>query len=858
MGKGLLHLLTTACVLFSCLLPGSSNAQTDSVQTNNGLVIEADTLIQDSLRSDTSLGLANQSLIDYTVERSAQDSTITDVQNKLIHLYGQAKVIYGEVELEADYIRFDLSTNEVFATGMPDSLGEIQGKPKFTEGGKTYNAHEITYNFESSKGKIKQVITQEGDGYIHGNRVKKVNDTVFYIAHGKYTTCELEHPHFFIGANKLKIITGQKIVTGPAYLVLQDVYTPLVIPFGFFPTEDERASGVLFPSYGYSTGRGYFLRNGGYYLAINDHLDLALRGDIYSRGSWALNAQSNYKVRYKYNGSLNLGRSIQKDGDPEFPNYAESKDFFVRWQHRQDPKARPNSNFSANVNLGSSTYLQNNSLNPNDVLTNTLQSNVSYNYAIPNSPFNVSLNLKHSQNTKTRDINLSLPELAFTMSRQFPFKRKVQVGQQKWYEKIGVSYSMNAQNRISSKDTLLFDETIPLERKLDDLKNGVKHNLPISTNLKVLNHFNLTPSANYTELWYFKSIRKEWNPNSALVEQDTVRGFESARYFNLSAGLSTRLYGMVGFKKGKIKALRHVLTPNVSFTYRPDFSKQNWGYYQNYQTDSLGNTSQYSIFEGGIYGGPPSGESGSINFSLNNNLEMKVRTQNDSTGLGEKKIKLLESFTVSSGYNLAADDFNWSNIGFNGRSRLSKQVDFKFTGTLDPYQLDSNGSRINQLYFDQTQRIGRLTNASFSLTFNFRQGGDQKKSSEKGSEAELDMINNNPEAYVDFNVPWSLRAFYTVRYSKPGLESNITQSLTFSGDLKLTPKWKIGFNSGYDFVNGDLTYTSIDIFRDLHCWEMSFNWIPFGFRQSYMLTIRVKAPVLQDLKLNRRQGWFDR
>ena len=838
--------------MFSCLLSQNLQAQTDSLRPT-GTVISVDSLISDS----SQVRKSNQ-LLKYKVARTAEDSTINDIINKQVHLYGNAVVTYQDIVLKAAYIRFDLNTSTVHAFGMPDSTGKIVGKPEFQEGGKNYRAEEIQYNFNSQKGKINTVITEEGDGYVHGEKVKKVNDSTFYIAHGKYTTCENDHPHFYIGANKLKIIPGKKIVTGPAYLVLQDVYTPLVIPFGFFPTQEERSSGILFPTYGESAGRGFFLRDGGYYWAINDKLDLAVRGDIYSRGSWALKAQSKYKIRYKFNGSFSLGRSILKSSIEGFPDYREDRDFFIKWNHNQDPKARPYSSFRANVNLGSSSYLANNATNVNDILTNTLQSSVSYAYSIPNSPFNLSVNLRHSQNNQSKIVNLSLPEMALTMNRIYPFKSKFSTGTPKWYEKIGVSYTMNAQNKVSAPDSTLFDtDSLSWEQKWQLFNNGMRLNIPVATNFKLFKYVNASPSFNYSESWYAYSIRKSWDSDLMAVDVDTVRGFHAARQFSTGISLNTRIYGLKNFRKGKLKAVRHVVSPTLGFSYRPDFSTPYWGYYDTYQSDSLGNTSTYSIFEGGIYGSPPSGKSGNINFGLANNLEIKLRTYSDSAGVGEKKVKLLEAFNVSGSYNLAVDSLNLSRISFNGRTQLTKQIDFKFSGAVDPYALDTAGRRINTFYWQDNKQLGRLTDASFSLTFNFRRDQEEKRSN-SGTAAELDMINANPEQYVDFTVPWSLNMFYNVRYTKPGLsKADITQSLTFQGDLRLTPKWKIGFNSGYDFVNKGLTATSLDIYRDLHCWEMTFNWIPFGFRQSYMLTIRVKAPVLQDLKLNRRQAWYD-
>ena len=783
----------------------------------------------------------------------ATDSSSIDLQEKKVLLYHQAQVNYEDIELQAEHIILNWNDNTVYAIGLPDSTGKIVGEPIFKEGGKTYHCESILYNFNSKKGKIKGMKTQDGEGYIHGDQLKKNTDNSMFVEQSKYTTCSDGDPHFYIGANKLKIIPGKKIVSGPANLVIADIPTPLFIPFGFFPIQDKQSSGFIMPTYGNETNRGYNLRNGGWYFSINDYMDLALRGDIFTLGSWKLKAQSAYKKRYTYSGNFSISYSKNLLGERDLPDFEDRRDFFINWTHNQDTKAHPNRRFSAKVNAGSSSFNQLNSSQTNDYLKNTLNSNVSYSYSWPGKPFNLSTNLRHSQNTLNNTVSLNLPDLAFSMNRINPFERKKAIGKQKWYEKINMTYSANAKNQIETTDSLLFTQ-----ETLHNMKYGIQHKIPISSSFKLFKYINVSPSANYTERWYFNRIEKSWNEEALSLETDTIGGMRAVRDFNASFRLNTRIYGLYQFKSEKIKAIRHVINPSISFTYRPDFSEEKWGYYDWVTIDTLGNEQIYSYFNEGIYSTAPSGKSGNISLSLDNNVELKVRDLNDSIAK-YKKIALFKNLNFRGNYNLAADSFKLSNISFAGRTELIPKMDLKFNGSINPYQINQDGSRVHRYVWKDQLSLGRLTNFNFSINWSLK-NSEKSRAQERPkntSDEQWDMIQNRPNDYVDFNIPWDIGLDYIYSYSKPALEKTIRQTFNIRGNVKLTEKWKIGFHSGYDFDNKEISYTSLDFYRDLHCWEMRFNWIPYGFRQSFNLSINVKSAILQDLKLNKRKSFYD-
>jgi hypothetical protein len=810
-----------------------------------------DTIIK---TSDTLTKTLPKPFLDDKVDYNADDSMITDITNQKAYLYNHAIVVYQDMTLKAGYIEIDFKNNTVYAYSVKDSAGKESQRPDFANKDGKYVAGFIAYNFETKKGKIKDVITQQDEGFIHGEDIKKDTGDVYYVRHGKYTTCELEHPHYWIAAEKIKVIPEDKIITGPAVLYIADIPTPLALPFGFFPNKKGRRSGILIPSYGESTNWGFFLKDGGFYFGGNEYVDLALTGDIYANGSFGASTRSNYRKRYRYDGGLNLNYSRYINGDAELPNSTIQNNFFIRWNHTQDPKAHPSSRFSANVNAGSSSYNKYNGNIEGDYLQNTFLSNISYSKSFTGTPFNFAASARHNQNTITKKMDITLPEISLTMNRIYPFKTKSRVTN-KWYDKIGVSATANARNDINTYDSALFTN-----QTLDNMRNGARVTVPISTSINLLKYLTLTPNITAASNIYFESIRKRWDEISRSVVTDTVPGTVMASDYSTSAGLSTRLYGDYYFKLKKLKQIRHVATPSLTASYRPNFGESKYGYYQNVITDTLGTVQQYSIFQNGIYGSPSNGRSGLLSFSLNNTLDAKKKIESDS-GSVFKKVSLIDNFGFSFAYNLAVKNYNWSNINLNGRTRLFKVLDINAVATLDPYQLDSvTGQRIERFEWNNG-KIGRFTNAtvSFSTSLRSKENLGAKPVSTLATQDQMDYINTHPDAYVDFNIPWNLNVYYNVNYSRPGFDSTerVTQSVTFNGDLSVTKKWKVSLTSGYDFTTKKVTLTSINVYRDLHCWEMHFNWVPFGFRQSFSIDINVKASVLKDLKLSRRKGWQD-
>ena len=836
-------------------------------------------------------------ILDARVDYSAADSIFFDVRNQKVLLYGEADLRYGQIHLQAAFVEIDFRRNELFAMGMPDSLGVLQGNPVFEEGEQSFQSRELRYNFETKRGRTVQVITEEADGFVHGGIVKIQPDRVVHVQEGKYTTCDDPDPHFHIAFRKAKLIPDDKIISSVAYLVIEGVPMPLFLPFGFFPNKRGQASGILMPSYGESAERGFYLQDGGFYWGINDYLDLSLRGDVYSRGSWGVRLGSNYRVRYRYSGGLNLSYAINVRGERDLPDYSRQRDFRIVWNHDQDPKARPNSRFRASVNAGSSQANRFNPTSGQDYLTNTFSSNISYTASWAGK-YNFSANARHSQNTINRSVDLSLPELAFSVNRFYPLRRAQRAGPARWYEDISMSYTMNARNELRTTDSLLFER-----ETWSRLRNGVNHVIPISHSTQVLSHFNLSTSINYNERWYFQTIEKSWDENAFRVALgdtiygreriDTIPGFRAARDFNFSTGISTRLYGMMQFRRGPVTALRHVISPSVNLSFRPDFADPFWGYYQSYYNPVDDREVRYSIFEGGLYSGPAANRSGNIGFTITNNLEMKVRDRND-TITGDRKIALIDNLTITGGYDMARDSLNWSDFRISGRTRLFGDLNINYSSSFTLYARDERGQYIDRYLWKDGDKWLQLNNTSWSFALNYsfgsRNGGGQdgRQAGSPGGppgfadppgmgmegiqDPPADPIPGEPlppdpvsqAEGPDYSVPWSVNLSYSFRYDSRyqpvdrRFNRDVIQNLSVSGSVSLTPKWRVGFRSGYDFKQKEVTYTSVDVYRDLHCWEMTFNWIPFGFMRSYNFTIRVKSSVLQDLKLTRQTHHLDR
>lgn len=824
---------------------------------------------QDSLfvQKQDSLNLKKnkkKAVLDARIDYSAEDSLTFFLDNKDVFLYNKAKIDYDKMKLESGFMTVNFDTKTLFAEGVKDSTDTITQAPIFKEGNAEYKSKELKYNFDTKQGLISNVFTKESDGYLHGEKVKKKDDRTMYISSGMFTTCDNEdHPHFGISFSKAKAITDDKIVTGPAWFSLMEIPLPVGIPFAYFPFTDGKKSGFLMPSYGNAANRGYYLRNIGWYFAINDYIDLALRGDIYTNLSYALNISSSYVKRYKYRGSIEFRYEDNHTGLKNTPSYSSSSDFKFRWTHSQEAKSHPYRTFSANVNLVSSKFNQY-TTNVSDYFNNTTTSSIAFSTRF-GSAWSFTANLGESYNINSGAISLDLPSMTLSSIQFYPFRKKKSSGKRKWYEDISFSYRANLINTIDTYDSLLTSSDL-----IKNFRNGIMHSIPISSNVKILKHLNWTNSISYTERWYTNSISKTYNPETDLIDKDTIYGFIANRNANFTSSINTRLYGMFTFKKGFIKAVRHVINPSISFNYTPDFSEPSLGFYDFY-TDKEGKRVYYSKTENGVFGSPPQGASGVISFSLGNNLEMKVPDKNDTVE-GMRKIVLLEAFNISSGYDLARDSVNWQPLRLTARTTLFKKLLINFSAAYTPYVLNENGVLTNELLWHKEGRLFQKQNSQWTLNMSWNLNSKADHSQTTGdyhspTEMQYSPFSNPNEIlsdHVDFSIPWNLTL--GVNYSRlssyivsiAGYQTNQSATLTARGDLNLTEKWKIGFSSGYDFINKDFTYTSIDFYRDLHCWEMRMNWIPFGPRQGWNFSISVKAPMLQDLKYEKRNDFRNR
>ena len=870
---------------FVLLFPILTFGQTKNNSTT--IINESDTSQTISKQLDS---LKSDSEIETTINYNAKDSIYYDLKTQIIKLYGNSSIDYGNINLKAHEIMVDWNKQTLDANFMRDSTGLKIGKPIFTENNQSYETDKITYNFNSKKAIISGIVTQLDDAYMQGEKVKKNELDELYIHDAKYTTCNLADPHFHIATKKLKVIPGKKVISGPFHLKFGNVPTPLGFIFGMFPQPKETVSGIIMPSYGEEKRRGFYLREGGYYFAVSDYFDLRLTGDIYSKGSYGATIATNYKKRYAYNGSLKFNYNKSKTGEIESP--FESNDFSFSWTHTPNSKGR-SSRFSSSVNFQTNSYNQNKNLvqsNFNQSINAQFNSNISYSKTFKGSPFNISTNLRHSQNVQNKKVNLTLPDLSYNMSRIYPFKNMGKLGKTA-LGKISISHrftgkieltngssssSLNSINVINSSDS--FNKQVDfnmgnINTIVDRSKIGGKHTIPISTSFNILKFFTVSPSINYNEIWYLKKLNYTYNEVENGVEIDTTNGFSRAWSYNTALSLSTRIYGTVFFKKGKIKAIRHVITPEISLTYSPDFTQKKYGYYENIQINNEGETRLLSKYENFLYGSPRIGSSASINFYIGNNLEMKVIDENDTIS-GTKKIKIFENLSFSGNYNFLADSFQLSPIRFNTRTSFFKRlINVSLSGTIDPYayKLDSISEtnqiyqrRINELAIKNNQGLGSLAFINMALGMRFSAKDFQspeeedEKESRFGTRREIDYINSNIAEYVDFNVPWSINASYNLNRRKIGYnDPTITQTITMSGDISISEKTKISMRSGYDFKNKMLTQTSINATRDLHCWRIRFNWIPFGRFQSYNLSISAVSALLQDLKLEKRSRFFD-
>ncbi len=872
-----------------------SSGVADSTSAGNIRVLP-----KDSARVDTTIGDLSTTVI-YT----AEDSTIMEATKKEVHLYGNASVTYGDINLKAYYIRLNWILNEVYAIGREDTATKkMVEEPIFQEGPNTYNTKEIRYNFKTKKGIIKGIITQEGDGNIRGQRVKKDSLNNFYLAKAIYTTCNLEHPHFYINAPKIKLVEKKQVVSGLFNLVIADVPLPLGLPFGFFPlpkNKEAGTSGILFPSYGEDAVRGFYLREGGYYFAINEYVNASVTGQFYTSGSWGIGVTTNYISRYKYNGNFSLRFNRNRSGD-EVKKILKSdirNDFKLTWSHT--PKPRGSSTFSANVNIGSDSYNSLNAADINTYISNTASSSVQYNktfgsFARAGASLRVNQNFGEidptTQIRKNGTTNVAT-DFNFGVNQFSPFT----IGGQargRWYEsfRLGMDFSGNygVSNTLSAIDTsyaslrFIVDNPIDPNRLVQQvlpiggnipiiLENGNfqgRYSIPISLpNMKLLKHINVTPSVSFQGELFNRSYSYTYMGDNR-VRIDTTKAVYTQYSYAFGAGMNTRFYGLFHVRKGRLETIRHTVIPNVSFSYTPDFSR-NSSFYQEVQINEEGDKRTFSRYKNLVTGGNGKA-SGMVNFGLNNQFEMKVRTKNDTAANQFEKISLLDNLSIGGNYNLLADSLNLSNISLNANTRLGKSLNMNFNMNFDPYIYEpfagsKTGVRVNKFAVANGQGIARLQSMNITMGTSFNPASRKTNTSQNrqttgASEEQLEFIDQNPDLYVDFNIPWNININYNFGWNKTGLdESRTIQALNFNGDLSLTPKWKITVSSGFDFAALSPTITQLTIYRDLHCWDMSLSWTPYAGSSvrasNYNFTLKVKSSILQDLKLTRRRSFYD-
>lgn len=866
--------------------------KTDSLHRDS---LALDSLGMDSLAADTT---KKKEPLDAPVIYEASDS-IVFTKEGYAHLYGEGKVNYQNIELTSAVITMNMDSSTVYATGVTDTAGVETGSPIFKDGETPYESKIMRYNFKTKKGFINSIVTQQGEGYVTSEEGKKGANDEIYMRHGKYTTCDNhEHPHFYLKLSMAKVRPKKNVVFGPAQLVVEDVPLPIAVPFGFFPFNSSYSSGFIMPTYGDEMNRGFYLRDGGYYFAISDQMDLKVLGEVFTKGSWGLSAASNYNKRYKFSGSFNASYLVTKTGEKNMPDYSVSKDFRIQWSHRQDAKANPNSSFSASVNFATSSYDRSSlsSLyNPQQYSQNTKASSVSYSRNFPEIGLNISGAFNITQNTRDSSLSMTLPDVNISLNRIYPFKRKKSAGDERWYEKISLQYTGSITNSISTKDNLLF------KTPLAQWENGMQHKIPVSATFNLFKYINIVPSFNYTERWYLRKVKQSYDASPTSrdhVKRDTINGFNRLYDYNLSLQMNTKLYGMYKplFMKSKELQIRHVFTPTVSYTYTPDFGKSRYGYYDTYTyTDEDGEvrTVEYSPYEGAVYGYPGKNMSQNISFSIDNNIEMKMKSDKDTTGY--KKISLIDQLGASLSYDVA--NKKWSDLSMNLRLKLTKSYTFNMNASFATYayQFDENG---NVVVGDRTEwsygRFGRFQgySGSFSYTLNNdtfkklfgKKEEDKKNKDNKGkeenedeeTEEETEEQNNNSnmrktekasvdsDGYLAFKLPWSVSLSYsysiredrskdinikTMRYPY-----SLTHSLNVSGNFKIGSRWNMTYSTGYDFTSKEMSMTTLNITRDLHCFNMSCGLV-FGPFTSYNFSIRANSSMLTDaLKWDQRSN----
>ena len=865
----------------------------DSIIRAEGDSAEAQSAQGDALvPRDTSRFIRERVDLDHVVQFNAKDSIILYGRSQAV-MYGNGKIQYGDIDMTAAQISMDMDSSQVQAIGVPDTVGDLVGNPVFKDNSGEYESKVMKYNFKTKRGFITDIVTEQGEGYLTGGITKKTEDDYYYIKDGRYTTCDdHEHPHFYFQLTKAKVKPKKNVVTGPAYMVLEDLPLPIAVPFGYFPFSEKYQSGILMPTVGEDYNRGFYLRNGGYYLALGQYADLALTGEIYTRGSWGLSAQSSYSKRYKFSGSFSVNYLTTVTGEKGDPDYSKMKNFQVLWNHSQNQKANPYLTFSASVNFATSGYSRNslNTYYTKAFTENTKSSTVNLTYKIPNSKWSISTNANISQRTADSTLTVSFPNVTISMSQTAPFKRKRAVGDERWYEKIKINYTGRFQNSLTAKQNEFLHKSL-----VKDWRNGMSHTMPIQATFNVFKYFNITPNITLNDRMYTSKIIQQWDPNASAVVRDTTYGFYNIFDFNFGVSVSTKVYGFfkplkfLGKLSEKLQMVRHVMTPSVSFTATPDFGAPFWGYYGNYErvmTDGTVMPVRYSYFQHGLYGSAPSGKSGVISFNIANNLEAKVKSESDSTGF--KKISLIENFTLSQSCNLAADSLKWSNLSTSIMLRLTKGFNLNLNATWDVYKyaLSPTGApvRINKLRLFNGGGWGRLssTGTSFSYTFNNdtfrRKRNKDKKDNEQQSRTDTNRSNTDEkedegkdsgqttdlelvDGYAKWECPWSLTLNYSVsygygsfNYKKLEYNGKWTQNLSLNATIRPTKNWSFNASASYNFDTHKIAYMNCTISRQMHCFEMSASFVPVGPYKSYNFHIAVKSSILQDVKYDKHSS----
>jgi hypothetical protein len=848
---------------------GTSAIIPDSLITDS---LSLDSLVTDSLAADSANKIDLQSRLGIiissdalpsVVTSEARDSAVLDMSQNIFYLYGSAKVNYEDLQLEAGEITYNQGGNMVVAAPSFDSIGISKNRPMFTQGAEKFTYDSLQYNFKSKRAIVRNVRSQYGEGYMFSEQVKRNPDQSIYGLHSIYTTCALDTPHFGIYAKKIKVIPGKVAATGPANIAIEQVPTPLFLPFGLFPITQGQRSGFRLPTYTVEAQRGLGLINGGYYFNISEYVDLLMQTNFYSKGSYGVSGVSTYTNRYHYAGGISFSYAYNKIGESYEPNASISKDFLLNWQHHSDAKSRPGVRFDASVNAGTSSFYALNTYTVNQLLTNQYNSNITYTKSWQNKPISLSVGARHSQNTLSGLVEVTLPEVNFYVSQFNPFQSKNSTGTH-WYDKITTQYTLNAINRIN-----FYDSSFSFNRLgINDFQNGLVQTIPINATYNVLRFINLGINATYKEYWLTQKVYQVYNPSLDKVDSTMYRGFYAARDFTTGLTANTRIYGVKMFKHGKLMGIRHVLSPNASLTFAPDYATDPFNYGYRTYINPTSNTYEYrSAFDGSVVGTPGNqyGQFSSLlGFGIDNNLQIKVRSK-DSTGF--KNVRLIDNFRIGTTYDLAKDSFNWSPIAFSFATNILEKVNITAAASWDPYVFDYNlGRRTQEKSWNNGKGLGRFQggNITAQASFHSIQKKDKNKNPNSQSEEFKRMMQyGRYDDYVDFNIPWNLNMSYSLQMSnsyRPITKKDsliLNNTMMFGGDFNLTPQWKIAVNSGYNITEKQLQLTSIDIYRDLHCWEMRLGAVPFGPRKNYNFTLNVKASVLQDLKLLRRRDFRD-